>query len=129
MTAQHVDTPTEGIGRTAAPALAIATAYLDAFTSRDFETVSRYLADGFTFDGPIAHYRSAAEFIAGTRSFVERLQPIWKKVAAFGDDREALLLYDLVLTSGATQRIADHYTVRAGKIQTETILWDTYGAR
>ena len=49
--------------------------------------------------------------------------------AAFGDEREALLLCDLHLLSGAAMRIADHYTVSNGKIQTEQILWDTYGQR
>jgi uncharacterized protein YndB with AHSA1/START domain len=58
-----------------------------------------------------------------------RMRPGWTKVAAFGDDREALLLYDLTFLSGAAMRIADHYTVSNGKIQTETILWDTHGFR
>jgi hypothetical protein len=38
-----------------------------------------------------------------------------------------LLLYDLVLVTAATMRIADHYTVRDGKLQTEQILWGTGG--
>jgi hypothetical protein len=55
------------------------------------------------------------------------LRPTWSKVAAFGDDHEALLLYDLVLVTAATMRIADDYTVRDGKLQTEQILWGTGG--
>jgi hypothetical protein len=31
--------------------------------------------------------------------------------------------------SGPAMRIADYYTVNGGKIQTETILWDTHGFR
>lgn len=111
------------------PALNIATAFLDAWTGHDLETAGSYLADDFTFDGPIAHYRSAKDFLAGSRRFVETIRPGRTTVAAFGDDRDALLLYDLRLLSGATMRIADHYTVRDGKIRTETILWDTHGAR
>jgi hypothetical protein len=38
-----------------------------------------------------------------------------------------LLLYDLVLVTAATMRIADDYTVRDGKLQTEQILWGTGG--
>ena len=34
---------------------------------------------------------------------------------------------DLVLVTAATMRIADHYTVRDGKLQTDQILWGTGG--
>jgi hypothetical protein len=109
-------------------ALDIAAAFLDAWTEGDFEKAGTYLADEFVFDGPIAHYTSASDFLAGSRRFIEAIRPGWRRVAAFGDDREALLLYDLTLRSGAPLRIADHYVVSGGKIQTETILWDTYGS-
>jgi hypothetical protein len=110
-------------------ALEIATAFLDAFTGKDFEKAGSYLADDFAFDGPIAHYKSAKNFLSGSRAFAETIRPGWTKVTAFGDDREALLLYDLFLVSGAAMRIADYYTVSNGKIKTETILWDTRGFR
>jgi hypothetical protein len=110
-------------------ALDIATAFLDAFTAQDFGKAGTYLAERFTFDGPIAHYRSAEDFLAGSEAFAERIRPGWTKVAAFGDDHEAVLLYDLHLLSGATMRVADHYTVADARIQTETILWDTHGSR
>ncbi len=106
-------------------ALAVATAFLDAWTRQDFETAGRYLAADLVFDGPIAHYRSAQEFLAGSRPFATRLKPGWSAVAVFGDDRQALLLYDLHLVSGDTMRVADHYTVSDGKITAEQILWDT----
>lgn len=111
------------------PALEIATAYLDAFTGKDLEKAGGYLAEDFTLDGPIAHYRSAEEFLAGATRFAESIRPGWTQIAAFGDEREALLLYDLAVVSGATMRIADHLTVSDGKIQTETVVWDTHGFR
>jgi hypothetical protein len=110
-------------------ALDIATAFLDAWTGRDFQKAGTFLADHFVFDGPIAHYRSARDFLAGSEPFVQRIEPRWTKVAAFGDDDEALLLYDLWLLSGRSMRIADHYRVSNGVIEAETILWDTNGAR
>ena len=110
------------------PALQIASAFLDAWTAGDFEKAGRYLADGFVFDGPVAHYRSAREFLAGSKAFVEKITPAWTKVSAFGDDHEALLLYDLHLRTGAAVRIADRYIIGDGRIQTETILWDTHGS-
>lgn len=107
-------------------ALEIAVAFLDSWTEGDLDAAGALLADDFAFQGPVAQYASAAAFLAGSRRFVELLQPGWSRVAAFGDDREALLLYDLTLRSGAPMRIADHYVVRDGRIAAETILWDTY---
>lgn len=73
----------------------------------------------------MAHYRSAREFRTGSSAFAAQLTPDRHVVAAFGDDTSALLLYDLVLVSGATMRVADHYTVADGLIRAEQILWDT----
>ena len=110
-------------------ALETATAFLDAFTSKDFETASSYLAKDFVFAGPMAHFDSAEEFLAGAKSFAATIRPGWAKVAAFGDRHEALLLYDITLASGDPWRIADHYRATDGKIAAETILWDTHGFR
>ena len=109
---------------TGQPALNIATAFLDAWTGQDLDAAGQYLASDFVFDGPIAHYTSAREFLDGSRPFVARLTS-WSGIAAFGDAKEALLLYDLVFVSGDLMRIADHYTVSEGRIQREQILWDT----
>lgn len=110
-------------------ALDLAAAYLDAFTAGDLDATATYLADDFRFDGPVTHYGTAREFLAGSRPFVESLRPGWRRIAAFGDDREALLLYDLTLRSGALLRIADHCTVDGGLIRSETALWDTGATR
>lgn len=112
----------------APPALRLAVAFLDAWTAGDFDRAGTYLADDFRFAGPIASYDSAADFLAGSRRFVAAIEPGWSKVAAFGDEREALLLYDLALLAGPALRIADHYTVGGDRIRTETILWDTHGS-
>jgi hypothetical protein len=105
-------------------ALAVAAAFLDAWTAGDFEQARTYLADDLTFDGPAAHYRSAEEFLAGSAPFVAQIKPGWAKVSAFGSDSEALLLYDLQLRAGQLMRVADYHVVRDGRIQAETILFD-----
>jgi|HubBroStandDraft_5_1064220.scaffolds.fasta_scaffold292347_2 hypothetical protein len=105
-------------------ALSIASAFLDAWTGQDLDAAGQHLASDFVFDGPIAHYTSAQEFLDGTRPFTARLKS-WSRIAAFGDAEEALLLYDLVFVSGDLMRIADHYMVSEGMIQREQILWDT----
>jgi ketosteroid isomerase-like protein len=106
------------------PALPIAMAFLDAWTAGDFERARGLLADDFAFDGPVAHYRSADDFLAGSKGFVDQIVPSWTRIAAFGDDGEALLLYDLHFRNGQPMRVADHHIVRDGRIRQERILFD-----
>jgi len=110
-----------------ASALDIATGFLDAWTGGDLRGARAYLADDFAFHGPVARYASADDFIAGSERFVRLLRPGWQRVAAFGDAREALLLYDLELASGDELRVADHHLVADGRLHRESIVWDTYG--
>jgi hypothetical protein len=114
---------------TESSALAVATAFLDAWTAGDVEAARTVLADDFTFDGPGGHYRSAGEFLSGSKDFVAMITPEWTVISAFGDDHEALLLYDLHLRNGQTMRIADHQMVRDGLVQAEQILFDRGGPR
>jgi hypothetical protein len=46
-------------------------------TAGDLDRTATYLSDDFTFEGPIAHYRSAEEFLTRSRPFVETLRPGW----------------------------------------------------
>ena len=83
----QIDDRPEENAATEQSALDIAAAFLDAWTGQDFKTAGGYLAGDFTFDGPIAHYRSAREFLTGSRGFAARLTGTWSRVAAFGDQR------------------------------------------
>jgi hypothetical protein len=38
-------------------------------------------------------------------------------------------MYDVFLVSGVALRIADYYTVKDGKLQAETLVFDTHGFR
>jgi SnoaL-like domain len=114
---------------TNATALDVVTAYQDAWTSKDMEKAATYLAPDFVFDGPMTQSTSAAEFMPVLTRFVGRIVPGWKQIAAFGSDDEALIMYDVFLTSGSPCRCADHFTVRDGKLQRETLIFDTFPFR
>jgi len=105
--------------------LDLAVAYLEVFFSGDVEAAADFLADDFEFDGPLSHYRSAEEFVAGSAPFVAGLRPGWHQVAAFGDRDQALLLYDLLLLDGTKLRVANHLVFVGRKIVKETIVFDT----
>jgi hypothetical protein len=107
-------------------ALDIVRAYQDAWTARDFEAAAEYLADDFTHTAPNASYASAKEFLTALAVFGDRIGPGWRPVAMFGDETEALLMYELFAVSGAALPLTvDHFVVRDGRIVSETLVFDT----
>ncbi len=110
-------------------ALDVVLAYQEAWTSKDLETAARYLAVDMVFDGPALRYDSAEAFLPGLRRFVDQIAPGWKKIAALADDDVVLLMYEVFLPSGSAIRCADAFDVRDGRIQAETLVFDTLALR
>lgn len=107
--------------------LAIANAYLDAYTSNDIPTAAKHLAEDMEFHGPFVHCTTAKEFIGdghgpGLATWAKTVTGI-RIVAAFGDHEQALVMYELNTRYG-TLPTASRFTVKDGKIQTETTLFD-----
>jgi hypothetical protein len=107
-------------------ALDVVLAYQNAWTGKDFDTAARYLADDFVHTSPNASYTSARAWLPALARFGGRIGPGWRPVATFGDETEALLMYELFAVSGAALPLTvDHFTVRDGKIISETLVFDT----
>ena len=75
--------------------LDIVTAYQDAWTSGDLIAAATYLAPDFTFEGAGASFTSTEEFLPFLARFAGRIGRGWRKVAAFGDGDEMLVMYEL----------------------------------
>jgi ketosteroid isomerase-like protein len=107
-------------------ALDLVRAYQDAWTRKDFGAAAEFLAEDFTHDAPGASYTSAREWLPALARFGERIGSGWRPVAAFGDDTEALLMYELFALSGEPLPLTvDYFTVRDGKITSETLVFDS----
>ena len=107
-------------------ALDVVRAYQDAWTGKDYEAAAGYLADDFVHLSPNARYSSAKEWLPALARFGDRIGSGWRAVAAFGDEAEALLMYELFARSGAALPLTvDHFVVRDGKIISETLVFDT----
>jgi hypothetical protein len=50
-------------------------------------------------------------------------------IAAFGDNEQALLMYDLATRSAGTLTCAKHLTIRDGKIRRDRLTFDTHQIR
>jgi hypothetical protein len=106
-----------------AAALAVARAYHDAWQRRDYQAAWQLLSDDLIVDVPVNSYASKAAFAAAaerTREMTAAVRPI----VEFGDDGQAVLLYDITLPIGDL-RIAEYFAVSDGHITRIMHIHDT----
>ena len=114
-------------GSPPAGALAVARGYHDAWQRRDYPAAWQFLSDGLTVDVPINSYGSKAAFTAAAQRTREMAAAVTPS-AEFGNDGQAVLLYDLTLPIGDL-RIAEYFAVRGGRITAITHIHDTAALR
>ena len=95
--------------------LAVARAFTEAWTSRDFTTAAGYLADDVVFDGPINHSTGAKAYMEGLTAWAKAVTGM-KKLAALGDDAQALIMYEVTTGPFGILTCAEHLTVHDGQI-------------
>jgi ketosteroid isomerase-like protein len=110
-------------------ALDVVTAYTEAWAGKDMEAAAGYLAADVVFDGAAARYESSEPLLRGLAGFVARIAPGWRQLAAVAQREQAMLMYEVRLPSGKPIRLAEHFTVRDGKIRSETLVFDTAALR
>jgi limonene-1,2-epoxide hydrolase len=103
----------------------VAVAFTEAWTRHDFETAARYVADEVTFDGPLGHTRGAADYLAGLRGLAQAVTGV-RIVAVFGDDKQALIMYELQTEPYGPLLCAKQLTVTDGKITTDLLTFDSH---
>ena len=106
-------------------ALDVVVAYTEAWAGKDLETAAAYLAADVVFDGASARHESAEPLLRGLAGFVTQIAPGWRQIAAVAQDEQVMLMYEVSLASGKPVRLAEHFTVRDGKIRSETLVYDT----
>jgi ketosteroid isomerase-like protein len=104
-------------------AVSVSLAYYEAWTSKDFDRAMELVADDIVCDAPSGRLQGAAAF----REFMEPFSKMLTRaelIAAFGDERTSLLMYDTdtVLVTHAPG--AECHIVEDGKITRVTIIFD-----
>jgi ketosteroid isomerase-like protein len=105
------------------PALQVALAYYQAWTSKDVAAAMRHLADDIVCDAPAGR-------IQGVRAYEQFLGPFAQLLigsellAAFGDESKAVLVYDTRTPPVASAPGAECLTVRDGKIVHNRFIFD-----
>ncbi len=110
-------------------ALDIARAFEAAWQGKDFEKARSYLAEDVVLDGPFGRETNAARVIEQYAGFTQVVTGPAREIAAFGDGEHALIMSDVPTVFAPHQVSAVHYTVRGGKITSETMAYDATAIR
>jgi hypothetical protein len=108
---------------TASPALRTALAYYRAWTGHDLDGAMSYIADDIVCDAPAGRLEGADAYRAFMGPFVQMLTGS-SLIAAFGDDRTALIMYDTQTVPVGSAPGAECVTVTDGKITYSRFVFD-----
>jgi hypothetical protein len=106
------------------PALQIALAHHRAWTDKDLETAMTYIADRVVLDAPAGRLTGIQAYREFLRPFAEQFLIRAELVAAFGDDKTALLMYDTETIPTKSAPAAEYVTVHDGKIVYNRFVFD-----
>jgi SnoaL-like protein len=104
-------------------ALDVALAYHDAWTSKDLERAMTYVADDIVCDAPAGRIEGAEAYRAFMGPFVQILKRA-ELIAAFGDDRTAIVVYDTDTVPVHSAPGAECVTVEDGRIVYSRFIFD-----
>lgn len=103
-------------------------AYYDSWTAGEFGTALSLLADGLIVEVPVNQYPTAASFGTALKAFGSLATSV-ELHAAMSDGDDGMLLYDMDVAGFGTLRVAEHLTVRDGKIVRIRQVHDTAALR
>ncbi len=104
-------------------AVQVSLAYYQAWTGKDFDRAMTFIADDIVCDAPSGRLEGSDAF----RRFMEPFTKIVTRaqlIAAFGDDRTGLLMYDTDTMPVRHAPGAECHVVENGKITRMTIIFD-----
>jgi hypothetical protein len=107
----------------ASPALRTALAYYQAWTSHDLDVAMSYIAAGIVCDAPSGRLEGADAYRAFMGPFVQILKRA-DLIAAFGDDKTAVIVYDTETVPVPSAPAAECVTVTDGKISYSRFIFD-----
>jgi ketosteroid isomerase-like protein len=108
---------------TASPALRTALAYYQAWTGHDLDQAMSFIADDIVCDAPAGSLAGAAAYRGFMGPFVQILKGA-TMIAAFGDERTALIMYDTETVPVTSAPAAECVTVADGKITYSRFIFD-----
>jgi len=108
---------------TASPALSTALAYHRAWTGHDIDRAMSFIADDIVCDAPAGRLEGADAYRRFMAPFVKILTGS-ALIAAFGDQRTAVIVYDTETVPVKSAPAAECVTVVEGKITYSRFIFD-----
>jgi ketosteroid isomerase-like protein len=105
------------------PALRIALAYYEAWTTHDLDRAMTYIADDIVCDAPAGRLEGAQAYRGFMAPFVQILTAA-ELIGAFGDEEQAIIVYDTRTVPVASAPAAECVTVKNGKIVSSRFIFD-----
>jgi len=109
---------------TTSPALQTALAYYQAWTSHDLDKAMNYIADDIVCDLPGGRLEGAEAYRGGFLGPLVQNLTGAQMIAAFGDDKTALVMYDTQTVPVKDAPGAECVTVTDGKITNSRLVFD-----
>jgi SnoaL-like protein len=109
-------------------ALITARGYHDAWTSGRLEDAGRFLDEHVAIEVPVNSYDGRDSFMLAVAGFGQLASAV-TLLAEFASDDDAMLLYDMTVPQLGQMRVAEHFTVTAGRIIRLRQVHDTAGLR
>lgn len=95
--------------------LQIVLEYFKAWNNKEFDRASDYLSAEISFEMPLNSYTSKEAFMEAVK-FTGNAVLYVQLLAEFGNENDALLLYDMELNPVGKLRIAEYFKVSNNKI-------------
>jgi ketosteroid isomerase-like protein len=108
---------------TTSPALRTALAYFHAWTSHDLDKALEYIAADIVCDAPAGRLEGREAYLGFMRPFVQILTGS-QIIAAFGDEKTAVIVYDAATVPVASAPAAECVTVTDGMITYNRFIFD-----
>ena len=104
-------------------ALRTALAYHEAWTGKDLDRAMSYIADDIVCDAPAGRLTGAEAYRHFMAPFVQILREA-TMLAAFGDERTAVVVYDTATVPVPSAPAAEWVTVEGGRITYSRFIFD-----
>jgi SnoaL-like domain len=106
----------------------VAVAFIQTMPCQDMATAATYLADDVVFEGPLTRFTAAEPYLEAMGEFAKAVIAV-DIVATIGDDERAMIVYEMRTRPFGTLRAMEYFTVRDGRIRTDTLVFDTHKVR
>ena len=108
--------------------LDVALAFTKAWTSHDMARAATFVSEDVVFEGPLQQSTGSGPYLKGLTGLSRDMQDC-SILAAYGDEDQALVMYDLITRTYGVLTCAKLFTVREGKIVRDKLTFDSHLVR